>query len=184
MDEWLNKLSYIHLHHGISRGGGGRGRGSNLAVRWITAKWTANPNRWHTIQLYSSNMLEVTRGNWEPGVKGRLHVVVKGNRRNLCDAEQSYTLLVVMITWIYAYDKNAKNWASLVVHQLRIRLPTQGIQVQSLVQEDATCHGATKPRPHNYLAWVIQLLKPKPLLPMVHIKRSDHDEKPTHSNEE
>ena len=181
MNDWTNWVTSIRTteYHWW-----GRKRSSNLAVRWITAEWTANSNRWHTIRLYSSNMLEVTRGNWEPGVKGGLHVVVKGNRRSLCDGEQSYTLLVVVITWIYAYDKNAKNWASLVGQQLRIRLPTEGIQIQSLVQEDATCHGATKPLPHNCLAWVVQLLKPKPLLPTVHTKRSDHDENPTHSNEE
>ena len=39
---------------------------------------------------------------------------------------------------------------SLVVQWLEIRLPRQGTQVQSLVWEDATCHGATKPVHHNY----------------------------------
>ena len=33
---------------------------------------------------------------------------------------------------------------------LRIYLPMQGTQVRSLVQEDPTCHGATKPISHNY----------------------------------
>ena len=40
--------------------------------------------------------------------------------------------------------------ASLVAQWLRIRLPMQGTQVQALVQEDPTCHGATKPVCHNY----------------------------------
>ena len=35
--------------------------------------------------------------------------------------------------------------SSLVVLWLRIHLPTQGTWVQSLVREDSTCHGATKP---------------------------------------
>ena len=39
---------------------------------------------------------------------------------------------------------------SLVVQWLRIHLPMQGIRVQSLVREDLTCHGATKPMHHNY----------------------------------
>ena len=39
---------------------------------------------------------------------------------------------------------------SLVAQSLRIRLPTQGTQVQSLVREDPTCRGATKPMRHNY----------------------------------
>ena len=61
---------------------------------------------------------------------------------------------------------------SLVAQWLRICLPMQGTQVQSLVQEDPTCYGATKPVCHNYWAWalesvshnywadVLQLLKP------------------------
>ena len=33
---------------------------------------------------------------------------------------------------------------------LRICLPMQGMHVQSLVWEDPTCHGATKPVYHSY----------------------------------
>ena len=36
--------------------------------------------------------------------------------------------------------------ASLVVQWLRILLPMQGMRVQSLVQEDSSCHNATKPQ--------------------------------------
>ena len=36
----------------------------------------------------------------------------------------------------------------------------QGTWVRSLVQEDPTCRGATKPVRHNYWAGVPQLLKP------------------------
>ena len=39
--------------------------------------------------------------------------------------------------------------ASLVAQRLRIRLAMQGTQVRSLVQEDPTCRGATKPVRHN-----------------------------------
>ncbi|KAJ8776953.1 hypothetical protein J1605_014971 [Eschrichtius robustus] len=39
---------------------------------------------------------------------------------------------------------------SRVAQWLRIRLPMQGTWVQALVQEDPTCHGATKPASHNY----------------------------------
>ena len=39
---------------------------------------------------------------------------------------------------------------SLVVQWIGICLPTQGTGVQSLVQEDPTCLGATKPMRHNY----------------------------------
>ena len=34
----------------------------------------------------------------------------------------------------------------------------QGTRVQSLVREDPTCRGATKPVRHNYWAYVLQLL--------------------------
>ena len=49
---------------------------------------------------------------------------------------------------------------SLVAQWLRIHLPMQGTQVQSLVWEDPTCCGATKPMSHNYWARTPQLLKP------------------------
>ena len=82
------------------------------------------------------------------------------------------------------------------VQWLRICLPMKGIQVQSLVWEDAACHGATKPVRHNYWAcalepashnyWarVPQLLKPTCLEPMLCNKRSHHNEKLTCRNEE
>ena len=39
---------------------------------------------------------------------------------------------------------------SLAAQWLRIRLHWQGKRVRSLVREDPTCHGATKPVCHNY----------------------------------
>ena len=39
---------------------------------------------------------------------------------------------------------------SLVVQWLRICLPMQGTQVRSLVWEESTCCGTTKPKQHNY----------------------------------
>ena len=49
-------------------------------------------------------------------------------------------------------EKNIKsNWGpSLLVQCLRIHLPMQATWVQSLAQEDPTCHGATKPMHHRY----------------------------------
>ena len=41
-------------------------------------------------------------------------------------------------------------WISLVVQWIRIRLPEKETRVQSLVWEDSTCHGATKPKSPNY----------------------------------
>ena len=78
----------------------------------------------------------------------------------------------------------------------RIHLPTQGTRVWSLVREDPTCRGATKPvchnygacalepMSHNYWAHVPQLLKPAHLEPVLHDKRSHRNEKPVHCNEE
>ena len=71
---------------------------------------------------------------------------------------------------------------SLVVQWLRIHLPMQGTWVRSLVQEDSTCHGATKPVPQllslSSRAWEPQPLKPGSLEPMLCNKRSHCQEKP------
>ena len=72
----------------------------------------------------------------------------------------------------------------------------QGTWVRALTWEDPTCNGATKPVRHNYWAcalepmghsyWarVLQLLKPERLEPVLRNKRSHHNEKPAHRNEE
>ena len=39
---------------------------------------------------------------------------------------------------------------SLVVQWLRVCLPMQGTQAQSLVPEDPTCQETNKPESHNY----------------------------------
>ena len=39
--------------------------------------------------------------------------------------------------------------ASLVMQRIRIRLPMQETRVRSLIREDPTCCGATKPMHHN-----------------------------------
>ena len=49
---------------------------------------------------------------------------------------------------------------SLVVQWLTIHLPTPGTWVQSLIWEDPTCRGATKPLCHKYWACERQLLTP------------------------
>ena len=52
-------------------------------------------------------------------------------------------------------------------------LPLQGTQVRPLVQQDFTCHGATKPMCHNYGS-------PCALEIGLHNKRSPHNEKRSH----
>ena len=94
------------------------------------------------------------------------------------------------------YSKIIRCGTSLMAQWLRICLPMQGTRVRSLVWEDPTCHGATKPVHHNYWAcalepashnyWgrVPQLLKPVHLEPVFLNKRSHCNEKLMHRNEE
>ena len=56
---------------------------------------------------------------------------------------------------------------------LRICLPMQGTRVRSLVREDLTCHGGTKPVCHNYWACTLEPVchnywSPHALEPMCH----------------
>ena len=72
----------------------------------------------------------------------------------------------------------------------------QETQVQSLIQEDPTCQGATKPVHHNYQAgalepgshnyWahVLQLPKPVHLEPVLPNMRTHHKEKPCTTREQ
>ena len=62
---------------------------------------------------------------------------------------------------------NPKLETFLVVQWLKIHLLIQGTQIQTLVQEDSTCHGATKTMDEFLL----------------HNKRSHHSKRPTHCNE-
>ena len=73
---------------------------------------------------------------------------------------------------------------SLVLQCLRIHLLMQRTQVQSLVLKDSTFQGTTKPESHNYWAYMLQLLKPVCLEPVLLNKRSHHNEKPLHPNKE
>ena len=52
----------------------------------------------------------------------------------------------------------------------------QDTGVQSLVQEDPACHGTVKPVCHNFCAQALE--------PVLHHKRTHHNEKPAHRNEE
>ena len=75
-----------------------------------------------------------------------------------------------------------------VVQWLRICLSMQGTWIQSLVWEDYTCRGATKPMCHNCWACPLQLVShnywsPWALESMIRNKRSHHSEKPVHRNQ-
>ena len=56
----------------------------------------------------------------------------------------------------YSASLNESQGTSLVVQWLRIRLPKQGTWVWSLIREDPTCRGATKPVRHNYWACALE----------------------------
>ena len=58
--------------------------------------------------------------------------------------------LYCLSSFLFQLDGKNYHRASLVAQWLRIRLPTQGTQVQALVWEDPTCRGATRPMSHNY----------------------------------
>ena len=70
-----------------------------------------------------------------------------------------------------SFKKTRKRGTSLVAQWMRICLPMQGTQVQSLIQEDSTSHRATKPVSHNYWARVRRARAPH--------KRGRWSEKPT-----
>ena len=74
----------------------------------------------------------------------------------------SYLMPPILKTKIYG--------TSSVVQWLRINLPMQGSRVPSLVWEDPTCYGTTKP---------MQLLKLAHLEPEFCNRRSHHSEKPS-----
>ena len=52
--------------------------------------------------------------------------------------------------WFNIKKKKKWGWIFLMIQWLVIFLPMQGTWVQSLVWEDSTCLGATKPVGHNY----------------------------------
>ena len=91
---------------------------------------------------------------------------------------------IVIIRCQHGVLKHCHGWTSPVAQWLRIRLPMQGTWVRSLVQEDPTCCGATKPLHHNYQPTCRQLLKPVRLEPVLCNKRSHCREKPTHGDED
>ena len=73
---------------------------------------------------------------------------------------------------------NTENRTSLVTRWIRIHLPTKGMWVGSLVCEDPTWCGATKPKRHNSWAHVLQLLKPVHLESVLHTPQGLHSQQP------
>ena len=73
--------------------------------------------------------------------------------------------------------KDESVWTPLVAQWIRIRLPMQGTWVWTLIQEDSPCLGAIKPMGHNYWARALGARMPQLPKPLLHNKRSHHNEK-------
>ena len=89
--------------------------------------------------------------------------------------------MIVLSCYVTSYPKlsifkEQSFRTSLVVQWLRIHLPIQQTQVQSLFREDSTCRGPTKPVDHNPGALALE--------PVFCNKRNPHNEKLQHHNEE
>ena len=130
---------------------------------------------------------------------GRINIAMKCGRALAGSQDTGPVTLpdsLPVTLWLDSLFSKVILGTSLVVQWLRIHLPMQGTRVRSLVGEDPTLCGATKPMRHNYWAcalkpashncWshVPQLLKPTCLEPMLCNKRSHCNEKPPHRNEE
>ena len=62
------------------------------------------------------------------------------------------------------FEPDEEYGTSLMVQWVNIYLPMQRPQVQSLVQEDPTCHGATKPVHHSPCAAATEACMPRHML--------------------
>ena len=82
---------------------------------------------------------------------------------------------------------NKSGMRVFLVAQWTIHLPMQETQVGSLIREDPTCHGATKPVCHNSWACALEprscnSWSPSTLEPVLSNKRSHCSEKPVRCN--
>ena len=88
----------------------------------------------------------------------------------ICSKSKRLTGLFPICSWLRSVLSRTVTWkgcfkwafkrsplgTSLVVQWLSICLPMQETRVRALVQEDPTCHGATKPMYHNYWARALE----------------------------
>ena len=133
------------------------------------------------------------RARWGPGEGQRPILPLtrgQGSGHNHMLSSETYSwitagfiLLDILHMWLMAPSSNLEEviqrtmcWTSLVVQWLRICLPMQGTWVWALIWEDPIRRGATEPVCRNY--WSSHLE------PVLRNKRSHHNEKPTHCNEE
>ena len=94
------------------------------------------------------------------------------------EARSIFLRLLKVISFPFLSNlKKAEVGASPVVQWVRIYLAMQGTPVQSLVQEDSTCHRTAKPVHRN-------CCRPSALKPVLHNKRSHCHEKPATATRE
>ena len=70
-----------------------------------------------------------------------------------CASRLIHVILILttfLVGWIDTFEFKDHPRASLVAQWLRICLPMQRTRVRSLVWENPTCRGATRPVSHNY----------------------------------
>ena len=76
-------------------------------------------------------------------------------QRCLLDSASQIFQAAGIVDWIVS-SRNSNAGASLVVQWLVIYLSMQETWVRSLVWEDTTCHGETKPMHHKDWAWALE----------------------------
>ena len=90
------------------------------------------------MELHQANKLLHSKGNHHR------------NKRHPTEWEEIFANHISSKWLMSKICKEYRQGTSLVLQWLRIRLPMQGTRVRSLVQENPTCHRATKPVRHNY----------------------------------
>ncbi|KAJ8798250.1 hypothetical protein J1605_001375 [Eschrichtius robustus] len=112
-----------------------RKKAAGNAIGWREGLIFQNPD----LELIYQASFSLSRGGANRSVpKGNISSTVFAHKHRTDDKKGHHS-----------QQQRSCNRASLVAQWLRIRLPIQGTRVQALVQEDPTCHGATKPVRHN-----------------------------------
>ena len=99
-----------------------------------------------TIVKIMTAVSNASKGRCEQWVRMKKQIKTAGEKDNSIQVSMCLEESVAISIKV----KNIPPGTSLVAQWLRICLPMQGTRVRSLVREDPTCRGATKPLCHNY----------------------------------